>query len=318
MKSYRGLVAALAVVVALVIVPAAAQAAIPSVYGGTIECKVQPSFGNVRLCGGFAGNPADSANSFTLTWDHETKIDVNVILPPESGGTEGPYPLIGDFHGWGGSKQGLSTVEPGTGSDLRTERPAHPALGRRRLRGLQHERPRLGSLLRQIRPVGGSRRSGLRKRLQPPDGRSLRSPRRPVPDVRARRRRGRRPDEDRRHRKLLRRRHLDRPGALRNREMLPDRRLVPWKSPDGQQMEIAAAAPQWPWTRHRLLAGPERPQPRLRHQLALQGPERQPPDRGLESELERRPELRRRSTQQLRTERPGSKHPRLAPALQSR
>ena len=46
------MLAALAVVVALVIVPAAAQAAIPSVYGGTIECKVQPSKGNVRLCGG--------------------------------------------------------------------------------------------------------------------------------------------------------------------------------------------------------------------------------------------------------------------------
>jgi fermentation-respiration switch protein FrsA (DUF1100 family) len=112
MKGYRGLLAALAVVVALVIVPAAAQAEITSVFGKSIECKVQPSKGNVRLCGGFSENPEDSKNTFALTWDEKTKIDVNVILPPESGGTEGPYPLIGDFHGWGGSKQGLSTVEP--------------------------------------------------------------------------------------------------------------------------------------------------------------------------------------------------------------
>jgi len=118
MKGYRGLLAALAVVVALVVVPAAAQAApIASVYGGAVKCRVLPLKGNIRLCG---GNPIESENkSFALTWDGKTKIDVNVILPPES--TEGAYPLIGDFHGWGGSKQGLATFEPEPGKGLTFE-----------------------------------------------------------------------------------------------------------------------------------------------------------------------------------------------------
>ena len=37
-------------------------------------------------------------------------------------------------------------------------------------------------------------------------------------------------------------------AALRDRTMLPDGSLVPWKSPAGKPMAIAAAVPQWPWT----------------------------------------------------------------------
>jgi hypothetical protein len=37
-------------------------------------------------------------------------------------------------------------------------------------------------------------------------------------------------------------------GALRNRIMLPDGTLVPWKSPGGLDMTIAAAAPLIPWS----------------------------------------------------------------------
>ena len=37
-------------------------------------------------------------------------------------------------------------------------------------------------------------------------------------------------------------------AALRNRTMLPDGSLVPWESPAGTPMELAAAVPQWPWT----------------------------------------------------------------------
>ena len=52
----------------------AAQAVVPSVFGGAVTCNVLPSNGNIRLCSGF-----------TLNWDkeHPTKIDVNVFLPPE-------------------------------------------------------------------------------------------------------------------------------------------------------------------------------------------------------------------------------------------
>jgi dienelactone hydrolase len=37
-------------------------------------------------------------------------------------------------------------------------------------------------------------------------------------------------------------------AALRNRVMLPDGSLIPWRSPEGVRLEIAAAAPVIPWT----------------------------------------------------------------------
>jgi predicted acyl esterase len=37
-------------------------------------------------------------------------------------------------------------------------------------------------------------------------------------------------------------------ATLRNRTMKPDGTLIPWKSPGGKEMELAAAVPQWPWT----------------------------------------------------------------------
>jgi hypothetical protein len=247
MKSYRGLVAALAVVVALVIAPAAAQAAIPSVYGGTIECKAQPLKGNVRLCGGFSENPADSANTFTLTWDHETKIDVNVILPP-AGGTEGNYPLIGDFHGWGGSKQGLSTVEPGAGLTFEQEDPRIQKWAEEGYAVFSMSDRGWGLSCGKFDPSEEAEEAVCEKgynhlmddRYEVRDAQYLMS--------------------------VLAAEGVVNPtkigatgksygggislalGALRNREMLPTGELVPWKSPTNQQMEIAAAVPQWPWS----------------------------------------------------------------------
>lgn len=37
-------------------------------------------------------------------------------------------------------------------------------------------------------------------------------------------------------------------AALRDRTMLPDGRLVPWRSPDGRRLRVAAAAPVIPWS----------------------------------------------------------------------
>ncbi len=37
-------------------------------------------------------------------------------------------------------------------------------------------------------------------------------------------------------------------GALRNRKVMPDYSIVPWTSPGGKPMQIAAAAPSIPWT----------------------------------------------------------------------
>ena len=246
MKSYRGLLAAFAVVVALVAAPSA-QAAIPSVFGGTIECKVQPSKGNVRLCGGFSKNPENSANTFTLTWDHETKIDINVILPP-AGGTETGYPLIGDFHGWGGSKQGLSTVEPGPGLTFEQEDPRIQKWAEEGYVVFSMSDRGWGLSCGKFDPSEEAKEAVCNKgynhlmddRYEVRDAQYLMS--------------------------VLAAEGIVNPtkigatgasygggismalAALRNREMLPTGELVPWKSPGGQQMEIAAAVPQWPWS----------------------------------------------------------------------
>jgi predicted acyl esterase len=78
----------------------AAHAQVASVLGA-LPCTAQPAEGNVRQCGGivhsFDGAP----------------IDVNVTLPPEpASGRDGSYPLLGMFHGWGGSKLGLDSTAP--------------------------------------------------------------------------------------------------------------------------------------------------------------------------------------------------------------
>jgi fermentation-respiration switch protein FrsA (DUF1100 family) len=199
-----------------------AGAAIPSVYGGGIACVAQPASGNVRLCGGA-----------TKTWDGTTKIDVNVILPPEPpSGPDGPYPAIGNFHGWGGSKIGIngqtrrwaedgyvvfSMSDRGWGNSCGSLDPGkilpacaagynHLMDSRYEVRDAQH----LLSVLadegvvqpQKIGATGVSYGGGISMAL----------------------------------------------AALRDRTMLPNGSLAPWKSPGGLSMALAAAVPQWPWT----------------------------------------------------------------------
>jgi predicted acyl esterase len=204
---------------ALALAPAA-QAAIPSVFGG-VSCAPQPSAGNVRLCSG----P-------THTFDG-TKIDVNVILPPApSGGADGPYPTIGIFHGWGGSKIGInsrtqswasrgyavfSMSDRGWGKSCGatdTDRLSaqcsngyiHLMDDRYEVRDAQYLLSLLAdegvTLPQKIGATGGSYGGGISMAL----------------------------------------------AALRDRIMLPDGSLAPWRSPGGLSMRIAAAAPEIPWT----------------------------------------------------------------------
>jgi predicted acyl esterase len=215
--------AAAALVATLTLAPAA-QASFPSLYGGDLSCAAQPASGNVRLCGG----P-------TTTWDGQTKIDVNVILPPEPvSGPDGPYPLIGDFHGWGGKKIGVnaqtqgwaqhgyavfSMSDRGWGNSCGAQDPDRIALKPNCERGYNHlmddryevrDAQYLISVLadegvaqpRKIGATGVSYGGGLSMAL----------------------------------------------AALRDRTMLPDGSLVPWKSPAGTPMTLAAAVPQWPWS----------------------------------------------------------------------
>jgi len=210
------------VLVALVAAPSA-SASFPTLYGGDVSCAAQPSAGNVRLCAGE-----------TTTWDGQTKIDLNVVLPPEPGGADGPYPLIGLFHGWGGSKIGLedarvrqwaeagyavfSMSDRGWGNSCGSSDPDrlnllacgkgynHLMDDRYEVRDAQY----LISLLadqgvaqpRKIGATGVSYGGGLSLAL----------------------------------------------ATLRNRTMLPGGTLVPWESPGGKAMELAVAVPQWPWS----------------------------------------------------------------------
>jgi predicted acyl esterase len=202
---------------------ASAEAAFPTLYGGDVPCAAQASKGDVRLCAGE-----------TPTWDGATKIDLNVVLPPQpSSGADGPYPVIGLFHGWGGKKIGLedarvqqwaeagyavfSMSDRGWGnscskSDPEILTPAcaqgynHLMDDRYEVRDAQY----LISVLadegaaqpKKIGATGVSYGGGMSMAL----------------------------------------------ATLRNRTMLPDGELVAWKSPGGKEMELAAAVPQWPWT----------------------------------------------------------------------
>ncbi|MBS1679607.1 MAG: acetylxylan esterase [Actinobacteria bacterium] len=225
--------AAFALVGALVVAPSA-QAAFSSVYGGTIPCTAQPLNGNIRACSGF-----------TETWDG-TKIDVNVFLPPEAGGTEGPYPTIGDFHGWGGSKQGLTTVEPAPGLTFQQKDPR-----------IQHWAEE-GYAVFSMSDRGWGLSCGkydpqIAEAVCEQGYNHLMDDRYEVRDAQfliselA--------DEGVAAPKKVGATGASYGGgisvalaALRNREMLPGGELVPWTSPEGKEMELAAAVPQWAWT----------------------------------------------------------------------
>jgi fermentation-respiration switch protein FrsA (DUF1100 family) len=221
-RTRQGIGTAAALLLAAMILAPLARADFSSLYGTDLPCAVQSGNGNVRLCSGT-----------THTWDG-TKIDVNVILPPAPSGSDGPYPLIGDFHGWGGEKIGLNDQTQGwaeggyavfsmsdrgwgesCGANDPEKAPINPACAhgynhlmddRYEVRDAQY----LISLLadegvaepRKIGATGFSYGGGISMAL----------------------------------------------AALRNRTMLPDGSLVPWQSPDGTPMELAAAVPQWPWT----------------------------------------------------------------------
>ena len=101
----------LATLLAVFAVPTVAEAAIPNIpngAGGDITCTVQTGANaGQRHCSGI----------FT-TFDG-APIDINVGFPPApASGPDGDFPIVGIFHGWGGSK--LGARPPAAGSTTAT------------------------------------------------------------------------------------------------------------------------------------------------------------------------------------------------------
>lgn len=221
MKLRSGIWIGLVLLATLVAAPAA-RANFTSLYGGDLSCAVQPAKGNVRLCSGT-----------TTTWDGQTKIDVNVILPPEpSGGADGPYPVIGNFHGWGGKKIGL---------EGQTEGWARSGYAVFSMSDRGWDKSCGGLDLEKLLPTCAQGYNHLMDdRYEVRDAQYLIS--------------------------VLADEGVAEPGrigatgmsygggislalaTLRDRVMLPDGSLIPWTSPGGKPMAIAAAVPQWPWS----------------------------------------------------------------------
>jgi predicted acyl esterase len=214
--------AAVALLLALTIVPAA-RAEFTSLYGGDAPCTAQPAKGNVRLCSGE-----------TATWDGETKIDLNVVLPPQPSGEDGPYPVIGLFHGWGGEKIGLE--------DKRVQQWAEDGYAVFSMSDRGWGNSCGGSDPERLNPTvcGQGYNHLMDDRYEVRDAQYLIS-------VLA--------DEGVAEPKKIGATGVSYGGGmsmalatLRNRTMLPGGELAPWKSPGGKEMELAAAVPQWPWT----------------------------------------------------------------------
>ncbi len=217
-----------AVLAAALLAPAAADATIGSVFG-TVTCTTQGAGATAgqRWCGNSAGATVASFDG--------TPIDVSVAFPAESG-PDNNYPVVGIYHGWGGSKitpssstaqrwltQGyavFSITDRGWGASCGSpSKPANTLKAPPCERGYIHLMSRkyevrdvqtlLGKLAdegvinpQQIGATGGSYGGGMSLQL----------------------------------------------GSLKDRVELQNGELVPWESPGGKPMKIAATAPEFPWT----------------------------------------------------------------------
>lgn len=205
--------------IGLLLSAAPAKAEISSVFDGAVECDVQQD--GTRYCGG--------SDTLAETFDGQL-IDVNVALPPEpASGPDGPYPLVMQFHGYGGSElndeelarwtdQGYAAFSMSDrGFGPCGAKPVPPARcageGWVRLMDTRYEvrdaQVFAGMLVDEgivskdkIAATGGSYGGGLSMAL----------------------------------------------AALRKRIMVEDGSLKRWKTPDGTKLSLAAAAPEIPWT----------------------------------------------------------------------
>ncbi len=221
---------------------APAQAAPDSVFGGAVRCSTQPD--GIRFCGTTtADGQATPARTLARTWDG-TAIDVNFALPPASGGQDGPYPLLMFFHGYGGSKLGLGVGGGGIGAAVNSMRPWLEA--------------GYATFSMSDRGFGESCGTAESRASVPAEQcaegyNHLLDTRYEVRDAQFFA--GRLVDQG-----LVSPTRIAAIGgsygggmamalaALKDRTMLPDGRLVRWRSPQGRALRLAAGAPLVPWT----------------------------------------------------------------------
>lgn len=203
---------------ALLLAPAANAAQVSSVLG--IPCATQSN--GVQACVGDVGHRVHS-------WDG-VPLDVNIYLPPAD--QNGPFPLIAFHHGWGGNKNGagadpslalrgyvvMSYTARGFGDSCgtapsRAADPAGCAKGWIHLDDARYEARDTQTLAGYLADLGLVRRKGIGVTgISYGGGVSYEL------------------------------------AALKDRVMRPSGRLVPWRSPDGKRMRIAAAVPLWGWS----------------------------------------------------------------------
>lgn len=219
-----------------------AQASPATVFGGAVHCSTMSD--GVRFCGSLSVNGhLTPARTLAKSWDG-TAVDVNFALPRASAGHHGPYPLVMLFHGYGGHKFGLDSGGGGVGSVISSMAPwlaAGYATFSMSDRGFSES---CGTAASRASVSAAECAHGFNHLLDT---------RYEVRDAQFFA--GELVDQG-----LVSPTRIGAIGgsygggmsmalaSLRNRVMLPNGRLAPWRSPRGEKMSIAAAAPLVPWT----------------------------------------------------------------------
>ncbi len=244
MRKFAVLIATAA---ALIFAPTASAIpeSIPSVMGGDLQCATVTAEGNVsgslgqRWCGTVPGSitstvsqPLPTDRSTVTTFDG-VPLDVNVAFPPDpSPAADTDWPVVGMYHGYGGTKMSFSTMQRwlqkgyavfsltnrGSGQSCRIQAsidadPTGCANGYVHLMDPRFEirdaQIFLGRLVddgvvspTRIAATGGSYGGSESMHF----------------------------------------------AVLKNRMMMPDGSFVPWQSPLGEPMSTAVATPNIPWT----------------------------------------------------------------------
>jgi hypothetical protein len=207
------------------VAPSAASATITSVFG-TVTCTTQGAGASEgqRWCG-------NTANTTVPSWDG-TPIDVSAAFPPATG-ADNNYPVVGIYHGWGSSKilpssataqrwlklgyAVFSMTDRGwfssCGATVAKEKPGPCEKGYVHLMARAYEVHDAQYLLGLLADEGVINPQEIAATGESYGGGMS-----------------------------------EQLGSLKDRVQLTNGELIPWTSPKGIPMKIAATAPEWPWT----------------------------------------------------------------------